>query len=195
MYRKLLIPALAAVLLAVGCANQKEPATQAVASAESALAEVRDQAAQYVPEQLAGVETALAGLKDSLGKGDYKAVLAAAPKLATDVAALKDAAGTAMSAALEQANGEWTALAADLPNMVGAIESRVNILSKSRRLPAGLDKEGLDAAKAGLDGMKATWTDAGNAFASGNVMDAVKMAQDVKTKGTEIMAALGMTTG
>ncbi|MEZ5457902.1 MAG: hypothetical protein R3E65_00830 [Steroidobacteraceae bacterium] len=45
MYRKLLIPALAAALLAVGCANQKEPATQAVASAESALAEVRDQAA------------------------------------------------------------------------------------------------------------------------------------------------------
>ena len=101
MYRKLLIPALAAALLAVGCANQKEPATQAVASAESALAEVRDQAAQYVPEQLEGVETALAGLKDSLGKGDYKAVLAAAPKLATDVASLKDAAGAAMIAALE----------------------------------------------------------------------------------------------
>jgi hypothetical protein len=43
--------------------------------------------------------------------------------------------------------------------------------------------------------MKASWTEAGNAFASGNVMDAVRIAQDIKTKGTEIMAALGMTAG
>jgi hypothetical protein len=195
MIRKLLLPVLAVALLAAGCANQKEPATKAVADAEAALAAVRDQAAQYAPDQLQGVEGALSGLKDSLGKGDYKAVLASAPKLVTDVAALKDTAAAAMQAAMDKANGDWAALAADLPNMVGAIESRVNILSKARKLPAGIDKAGLDAAKTGLDGMKASWTEAGNAFASGNVMEAVKMAQDIKTKGAEIMAALGMTTG
>lgn len=195
MIRKLLLPVLAVALLAAGCANQKEPATKAIADAEAALAAVRDQAAQWAPDQLQGVEGALSGLKDNLTKGDYKAVLAAAPKLVTDVAALKDSAGTAMQAAMDKANGDWTALAADLPNMVGAIESRVNILGKARTLPAGLDKAGLDAAKTGLDGMKASWTEAGSAFASGNVIEAVKMAQDIKTKGTEIMAALGMTSG
>lgn len=195
MFRKFIVPAVAIALVIAGCANQKEPATKALADAESALAAVREQAAEYAPDQLKGVESTLSGLKDSLGKGDFKAVLTAAPKLATDVASLKDAAGTAMTAAMEKAKGEWTQLASDLPNMVGAIESRVDVLGKSRRLPAGMSQASLDAAKTGLAEMKSTWTEAGNAFTSGNVKDAVKMAQDLKAKGTEIMTALGMTTG
>jgi hypothetical protein len=195
MIRKSILPILAIAVLAVGCASQKEPATRAVADAEAALAAVRDQAARWAPDQLQSVESALAGLKDSLGKGDYKAVLAAAPKLVTDVSELKSAADAALQSAIERASGEWSTLAADLPNMVSAIESRVNILSKSRRLPAGLDQARFDAAKAGLADMKNSWTRASDAFASGNVLDAVSIANDVKAKGAEIMTTLGMTSG
>jgi len=35
---------------------------------------------------------------------------------------------------------EWTTLSAALPAQVAAIESRVNILSKSKKLPANLDR-------------------------------------------------------
>jgi len=198
MHTRKIVFAAAVALLAVACASQKEPATKAIADAESALSAVKEQAAQYAPDQLKGVEDTIAGLKENLAKGDYKAILASTPQLTTQLASLKDAAAAKkaeMDAALEKAKGDWSGYAADLPNMVGAIQSRVDILSKARKLPAGMDKAKLDDAKTGLEGMKSTWTDAGNAFASGNYLDAVAKAQEVKTKGAEIMAALGMSNG
>ena len=199
MFKKSVFVALtAAALLVVGCANQKDPALKAVADAEAALSSVKDDAAKYVPSDLAAVESSLSGLKDSVAKGDYKAVLAAAPALMTQLGSLKDAAAakkTEMDAAVEKAKGDWTALAKDLPGMVGALSSRLDILGKAKKLPAGLDAAKVTAAKTGLDGIKATWDAATAAFASGNVLDAVSKANEVKTKGAEIMASLGMTAG
>ena len=199
MFKKSVFVALtAAALLVVGCANQKDPALKAVADAEAALSSVRDDAAKYVPGDLAAAETSLSGLKDSAAKGDYKAVLAGAPAVMTQLGSLKDAAAakkTEMDAAIEKAKGDWTALAKDVPAMVGALSSRLDILGKAKKLPAGLDAAKVTAAKTGLDGIKATWDAATAAFASGNVLDAVSKANEVKSKGAEIMASLGMTAG
>ena len=64
-----LLASLAALVL-VGCAGQKEPAEKALASAQAALATIHDAAQKYAPDQLQAVETQLAGMKDSLAKGD-----------------------------------------------------------------------------------------------------------------------------
>ena len=48
-----------AALLMFGCTMDKGPAEQAVASAETSLAAVRDMAQKYVPDQLQAVETQL----------------------------------------------------------------------------------------------------------------------------------------
>ena len=69
----------ASLLVLAACAGQKEPATTAMAAAESALAAVKDDAAKYLPEELHAAEGTLASLKNSLEKGDYKAVMAGAP--------------------------------------------------------------------------------------------------------------------
>jgi PBP1b-binding outer membrane lipoprotein LpoB len=84
--------AMMAAIALVGCAMQKAPAEAAVKTADAALAAVRDQAQKYVPDQLQAVQAQVDGLKDSLSKGDYKAVLAAAPALNTAISGLKDAA-------------------------------------------------------------------------------------------------------
>jgi len=76
----------------VGCAGQKEPAEKALARAQSALGAIHDAAQKYAPDELQVVETQLAGAKDSLAKGDYKGVLAAAPALTAAIGALKDTA-------------------------------------------------------------------------------------------------------
>lgn len=190
--------AAAATLVIAGCAGQKAPATQALNAAETALAAIKDDAAKYLPGDLQGVESTLAGLKDSLQKGDFKAVLAGAPALTNQIASLKDAAmakKTEMEAAVATATTSWTAMAADLPNMVSAIQSRVDILGKAKKLPKGMDAAALESAKGGLEMMKSTWTEATAAFSSGSVVDAVAKAQMVKDKGAEVMKALGMTTG
>ncbi|MBN1569012.1 MAG: hypothetical protein JXA73_14275 [Acidobacteria bacterium] len=79
-----------------------------------------------------------------------------------------------------------------LPGMLDAIQSRVNILSRSRKLPAGLDKEKFESAKASLASINQIMTDASAAFNSGNLMEAVHNAETVKAKAVEIMNTIGM---
>jgi hypothetical protein len=190
--------ALAALLL-VGCANQMEPAQKAIADVEAAIAAAGADAAQYIPDQLQAVTGQLADLKAKFDKKDYKGVIAAAPALLTQAQGLAGAAATARqaaeAAALEAMNAEWTALSGTLPAAVAAIESRVNILSKSKKLPANLDAATFESVKTGLADAKTLWDQATAAQASGNVEGAVTAARQVKEKADAALAALGMTAG
>ena len=191
-----LLPALTALLI-VGCAGQKGPAEQAVASAESALASVHDLAQKYAPEQLGAVEAQLQSARDSLAQGDYKGVLAAAPALSAAISGLKDAATAKQAdaeAALAKAKDAWGPMSTDVPKMVDAIQSRVDILSKSHHLPKGVTKDTLASAKSGLDAMKSAWSDASNAATSGDFTTAMSKAQAVKDQATQIMQSLGMSS-
>ncbi|MCC6172482.1 MAG: hypothetical protein IT481_10690 [Gammaproteobacteria bacterium] len=194
----LLVAGFAAALLAVGCANQKEPATKAVADVETSLSALREDASQYASAELQSADAALASLKANLEKGDYKAALAGAPALATQVDALRQTVAdkkVEAQAALEAAKGKWAEASTDLPKMVGAIQSRLDILTKSKKLPRGMDKATLDSAVANFDSMKATWSEATTAATSGNFVEAMSKADAVRAKGTEVMTALGMKTG
>jgi hypothetical protein len=76
--------------------------------------------------------------------------------------------------------------------LVEAIQGRMDILGKSKKLPKNLSQESYDSAKSGLEMIKSTWAEATTAFASGNVMDAVAKAKEVQTKGNEVLQLLGM---
>ena len=84
------------------------------------------------------------------------------------------------AAAIASLTDSWNSMSADLPNMVNAIQSRVDTLSKSKKLPKNLDQASFDAAKTGLDDMKSTWSAATQSFNSGNVEDAVAKAKQVQ---------------
>ena len=185
---------LAAVFI-IGCQNQKAPAEKAIADAESALTGIRDMATHYVPDQMQAVDAQLNGIKDSFAKGDYKGVLAAMPALNTAISNLKDTATAKQQeaeAASAKAKDVWGPLSSDVPKMVDAISSRVDILSKSHHLPKGVTKDTLAAAKSGLDSMKSTWSDASNAASSGDYTTAVSKGQAVKDQASQIMQSLGM---
>lgn len=187
---------IAAALLAFGCSSQKEPAQKAVAQIEASVAAVREEAAKFAPEELAGVDSALNTAKEKLAKGDYKGALADSGNLTTAVNSLKEtvAEKKAMAeAAMAAANEQWNTLSADLPKMVAAIQSRVDVLNKSRKLPKDLSKESFDAAKSGLETMKTAWAQATSAFANGDPVNAVAMADGARQKGNEVLALLGMT--
>ena len=190
--------ALAALLL-VGCANQMEPAKKAIADVEAAIAAAGPDAAQYVPDQLQAVTGQLADLKAKFDQKDYKGIIAAAPALLTQAQGLAAAASSAkeaaQAAALEALNSEWATLSGALPAAVAAIESRVDILSKSKKLPANLDATTFESVKTGLADAKSLWDQATAAQAAGNVEAAVTAARQVKEKADAALAALGMTAG
>jgi hypothetical protein len=191
-----LLAAMMAALI-VGCASQKQPAEQAIAAADTALGAVRDQAQKYVPDQLQAVDAQIASAKDSFAKGDYKAVVAAGPAIMAAISSLKDAASAKAAdaeAALSKAKDAWSSVSTDVPKMVEAIQSRVDMLSKSHHLPKNVSKDSLAAAKSGLDSMKSMWSDASAAASSGDYTGAMAKAQAVKDKATEIMKSLGMSS-
>ncbi len=191
-----LMAAMMAVLI-VGCANQKGPAEQAIAGAESALGAIRDTAQKYVPDQLAAVDGQLASLKEALGKGDYKAVMAGAPGLTASINSLKDAAAAKASeaeAAMAKAKEDWGAVSTDVPKMVAALQSRVDMLSKSHHLPSGMTKDGLASAKSGLDSIKSAWAEASAAATSGDYTTAMAKASSVKDQASALMKTLGMSS-
>jgi hypothetical protein len=179
---------LVALVLLSACASDKAPAEQAIKAAEAAVAGVKGEAAKWVPDQAQALDASLASVKDKFAKGDYKAVLTEAPALAgraKDVAA----AAAAKQAALTKS---WEEMSAGLPKMVEAVKSRVDILSKSKKLPANVTKEQFEAAKTGLAEATKGWDDATAAFKGGNVADAVAKADAVKKRTVEALQALGM---
>lgn len=195
MFKKTLLITAVAMLAIAGCASQKGPATKAVNDAEAAISAFKDDAARLLPDDLAKLEATLTGMKDNLAKGDYKAVVAASPDLWNKIAALRDATAAKKAeweAATAAAKEKWTAYSTDLPKMVDAIQSRVDILGKARRLPRNVSKEAFDNAKAGLDWMKTQWAAANDAFNSGDAIDAASKAQAVKEKGDEVLKLLGL---
>jgi hypothetical protein len=190
--------AMAAVLLA-GCANQMEPAKKAIADIEAAVAAAGPDAAQYIPDQLQAVTSQIADLKMKFDQKDYKGVIAAAPALLTQAQGLAAEAGTAKqaaeAAALQAWNSEWGTLSADLPAQLAAVTSRVGVLSKSKKLPAGLDPAAFEAAKSGAAEATTLWDQATAAQAAGNMEQAVSAARQAKEKLDAAMTGLGMSVG
>jgi hypothetical protein len=170
------------------CSSAKAPAEQALKSAEDALNAGKADAVKYIPEQVKAAEGALTAAKDAFAKKDY----AAATTAATDVAAKVKGFSAAVAAKKAELTKAWEEQSQMLPNMIAAIKSRVDVLSKSKKLPANLDKEKLEGAKNGLAEIDKAWGEASTAFKEGGLADALAKAKSVKEKAVEVMTTLGM---
>lgn len=183
-----IIVAVLVVFSLAACSGGKAPAEQAIKAAEEAFNAAKGEAVKYVPDQVKAVEDALSAAKDSFAKKDY----AAATSAATSVAAKAKELASAAAAKKDELTKSWGDLSGGLPQMLDAIKSRVDILSKSKKLPANLDKEKFEGAQSGLAEANKVWDEANSAFKEGNLADAVAKATAVKEKAAEIMATLGM---
>ena len=187
--RVLSIPVVVLFAFMLGaCSSAKGPAEQAIKAAQAAWDASKAEAMKYVPEQVQGVEEALKAAKDKFAGGDYKGAASAA---ASVTAKAKELASAAAARKAELAK-EWEELSAGLPKTIADIKSRIAALSRTRKLPKGLDKTKLESAKSGLDEIAKSWDEAQQAFQQGSLADAMAKAKGVKEKATEIMSTLGM---
>jgi hypothetical protein len=198
-------------LLVVGCSSQKEPARQAIADIEAAIAVAGPDAARYVPDRLNGVRKQLVDLQAGFARKDYQGVIAAAPPLLADARSLAGAAASAKAAheAAEAAaaaraaaetqdpmlvalKAEWTDLSGKVPASFAGVDNRLDILSKSRKLPANLDPSALDSARSMNSSAKTQWRQATAAQQAGNLQEAVAAARLAKDSANAARAMLGM---
>jgi hypothetical protein len=178
-----------AALILAACAGQKEPAQKLISDVESVVTAASSEAAKYIPDQLAVVQSKLDALKASFAKQDYAAVVTSAPAVLSSAQELATAAAARKDEVLKSLNETWSALAATVPAEVTAVQNRIEELSKKpgRKMAAGLD---LNAAKGAAGDATALWSKAQAAFAAGNLDEAVSTAKDVKAKVEAVAAAL-----
>ena len=188
---KVLMGLTASTLLFTGCMSQKEPATNAVAQADAALAETRDDAAKYTPTELQAADATLTRMKEDLAQEDYKDVIASVPQFNKEVATLRETL-VGKQTQIIAATREWEALNAEVPPTVAAIQVRVDALASSPKLPKEVDKHEFEAAKASLETMKSTWAEATAAHNAGNATEAADKARSVQEQVAEVKDQLGM---
>jgi hypothetical protein len=188
---KALMGLAASTLLFTACMSQKEPASNAVAQADAALAESRDDAAKFAPTELQAADATLNKMKENLAQEKYKDVIASVPQFNKEVTTLRETLVGKQTQVIA-ATREWESLNAEVPKEVEAIQVRVDTLASSPKLPKEVDKHEFEAAKASLETMKSTWTEATAAFSSGNATEAADKAREVQGKVQEVKGQLAM---
>jgi len=180
--------AIAAVFALSGCSGAKKAAEEALKTAEQAVNGAKAEAEKVVPEQVTTLEAALNSVKEKFTKGDYKAALADAQAIPGKAKEVLDAA----KAKKEEFTKTWTDLSEGVPKMITAIKSRVDILSKSKKLPANLTADKFTEAKSMLTEAMNDWGVSQESFKGGSLAEAVTKANSVKEKAVQILKTLGM---
>lgn len=178
----------AIVLVACGDTANKAPAEAAIKAAEDAINATKPEAVKYSPNEVKSLEDALAAAKDKFAKKEYNAALEDAKVIPDKAKGLQEAA----NAKKEELNKNWADLNQEIPPMLEAAQNRVDVLSKSKKLPANLTQEKFDEVKSGLANAKEDWTKALDSFKAGNLAEAVSVAGSVKEKATAALEGLGM---
>jgi hypothetical protein len=174
-------------VLFVACANQMEPAKNALDNINSTLSSVSADAQKYVPDQFAQAQSKAAALNASFEKKDYAAVVAGAPAVLAEVRGLADAATTKKDEMEKALGNEWRSLASSVPQSLSAVQAKIDDLSKGKRVPKDVD---LGAAKSGLADANPAWQKGQDVFKAGNPADAVAAAKDAQGKIASAAAAL-----
>lgn len=147
------------------------------------MAEIKADATQFAKERYDAIEAKVTGLKADFEQKKYKEVIAGTTALQPEIAALKSDVATQsaeFNMAKARATETWTAIAAELPNQVTAVEKRIAQLVKSRRIKAD------SAEPQALDHVKNLWTDANNLLTSGQTVEAAAKAEEAKAMLAEL---------
>ena len=183
--------ALAAVFLGLaGCASQKEPAEQALASIEKTLESSGAQLQKYLPERHEEISGKVAALRESFTREDYGAVVSGAPALADELRrAVADSAIRRAQVKVEM-EAEWTELVKTMPVMIESVDKR--IAAQAGRPPKGMDREAYKALVATYDAARASWGKISEAIDSSNFEATGTAAREAKTAITGVMDSLGI---
>jgi len=185
------LAALAAAILGLaGCASQKEPAEQAMATIEKALADSGAQVQKYLPERYEAIDVRIKALRDAMAQEQFSQVVSDAAGITDE---LRRAVADAMieraktRAAMET---EWTALIESVPAMVAAVDKKLAV--QGSKPPKGMDKDAWKALVESYDAARESWGKAAAEMSSANFEATVLAGREARTKIAAIMETLGL---
>jgi hypothetical protein len=175
--------------IALACTDAaKAPAEAAMAAAGDAMNSLKGDAARYAPDAVKSLESSYGTAKDSLANKDYQGALLFAkdiPAKAREALAKADATKTALAKA-------WNEAADGMNKTIHAAKSHLDMLSRSKNLPAGMDKTTLAKAKIDLESLQRGWSAAVDQSKAGDLNGAIAKAKDLSAQGLELLKAIGI---
>jgi hypothetical protein len=175
--------------IALACTDAaKAPAEAAMAAAGDAMNSLKGDAARYAPDAVKSLESSYGTAKDSLANKDYQGALLFAkdiPAKAKEALAKADATKTALAKA-------WNEAADGMNKTIHAAKSHLDMLSRSKNLPAGMDKTTLAKAKIDLESLQRGWSAAVDQSKAGDLNGAIAKAKDLSAQGLELLKAIGI---
>lgn len=181
--------ALAAVpfLLVVACTDPaKAPAEAAIAAATSAVESMKGEVALYAPDALQATKAALANARDLFAKSDFQGAL----KVASGIPeAVKGAFATA-AARKAQIEAAMAGIAKDAAQAFADLRKRIDELSSARKLPRGVDRQAIDAAREVLASTEAQWKQASAMATHGDFQMAISEGMRLKLKAQDALRSL-----
>jgi hypothetical protein len=177
---------LAAVVLAA-CSNQQEPARLALDGVNTAISAVGPQVQKYMPDQYTPLQARVSALKDAFDKGNYQQVLNDAPTLMNDIQGSGAVARAKKAQRIKSLMEQWPRLTASIPDLIAAVQARVDVLAKNKKEAAKVD---LPAAQASMADVSALWAKAQQAASGGDIESAADAAKEVQSRIEAAAAAI-----
>ena len=174
-------------LLAVACGDSaRAPAEAAIAAAGKAIESLKGDVATYAPDAVKAAEGALADARSLAERKDYTGALKAAGGVPEKV---KAAFATA-AARKEQVASAFADLSSAGGQAVADLRQRVDTLSASRKLPRGVDRAAVDAAREGLAEIEASWNRLPAMADRGELQAAISEGMRLKVKAQDLLKSL-----
>jgi len=179
------------VLAVAACTDaNKAPAEAAVSAAEAAIGTLDAEAMKYAPGAVASVQKNIASAKDLISKQDFKSALGKAQGIPAEVKQIGLAVADAKHAELVKA---WDRIAADVRGMTAAIKNQLATLGQVKKLPAGVSKDALAAAKDAVKSVEAGTHKLSEDFKAGKATEAIAGGKELVARCGQIMRSIAMT--
>lgn len=171
----------------VGC--NEGPAREALAEAETEVADERADLERLAPEALARLESELRAAREALAEGRYTDALRAAQQLPDHVREARDRA-TTRRGVLASA---WEELSHTVPDRLGRLRACLRGAAAAQAPSA--EAPWVRSARARLLRLEACWDGASRAFEGGQLSRAVTEARAVDSRIDELSESLGCAPG
>ena len=182
-------------LLLGACDPDKLPAQQAYAQVEASVAPVRESLEKYAPEEYDQLNQLMDTMRARLNSEDYQGALDMKAKVMAQLAVASSAAGQKKNAVVQSLSADWKTLAATIPGEMEQVTARVNTLLNANKLPAGVTRDTVVRSQAIVAQLNGQWNAALASAQRNSIDDAVKQAQEVKKRYTDVATALNLKLG
>ncbi len=186
-----LMATLAALFLGIAaCANQKEPAEQALAAIEKKFQDSGAEIQKYLPERHAEIAKSIDSLRQNIANKSYGDVVAGAKDVENTLKGAVAEARIERAKAQIAMENEWEELSKSMPPMIAAVDKKID--SQHGRPPKGMTKEAWKAMVADYDAARDAWSKAAGEISRATFEASVTAARDAKAKIASIMESLGV---